>query len=179
MAFNFTETSNSGPINVFRGEVDLAGNPVFVTLTQEERAKTFKVPPSAEYVLKVTGFTEPYVDTQYSEEGKPRKITDLELEIAEGRGQGARFFWRYQTFSLGGGDNPANLLRIYRAGGCDEKNKLFDNLIGVTFVAYVTASQATDDQGRPRYAKVSKDTIRPYQPNANAAYDPFNDNQVA
>jgi hypothetical protein len=167
--FGFEQSAgNSGPVEMFRGEVDVNGDPVF---EMTERT-AYIVPPRGEYTLMVTGFSRPWEEEkkkEYQKEGQNPMTTKthLELEIVEGRGKGKRFLWSFQTFSLSCGENPANIARIYMAGVLNGekiprgKQAFFEEIFGKPFISYVVPSDATDDKGKPRYATLSKDTIKP------------------
>lgn len=184
--FGFQQpTGNSGPLEMFRGEVDQAGDPVYETV---ERS-IYVVPTRGEYTLKVTGFSRPWVEDIPEKYRKPNGPTEstktnLELEIVEGRGKGKRFLWSFQTFSLSCGDNPANLARVYMAAVLNGekiprgKQAFFEEMFDKPFVAYVVPSEATNDQGKPKYATISKETITPV-PEATEEDDPFADDEDA
>lgn len=186
-AFIFTNTGgNSIPDQVFRGEVDINDEPVYEAVDRE----SIVVPPTGQYHLKLTGFSEPKDDEipeRFRKDGGPttRKITSVELEIASGKGAGRRFFWNYVSFSLGGGDNPSHLLRVYIAGvtkgdkPAKGKQLIFDDLIGAEFNAYVSASETKDDRGRPTFAKVEAKTISVFANADDAGYDPFSEDTTA
>lgn len=184
--FGYTQSGgNSIPEQVWRGEVDAGDNPIYEDVDRD----AVLVPPTGQYHLKLTGFSQPTQDAikeEYQKEGGPttRTITSVELEIASGRGAGRRFFWNYVSFSLGGGDkNPSHLLRVYKAGVLKGASPakgtqlFFDDLIGAEFVAYVIASETKDDKGRPTYAKLSKDTIAVVS-SSDDANDPFSPNYI-
>lgn len=178
--FGFQQSSGAtGPLDMFRGEVDAAGDPIYTTT---ERA-SYIVPAKGEYRLKVTGFSRPWEEEkkkEYQKEGQNPMTTKthLELEIADGRGKGKRFLWSFQTFSLASGDNPANLARIYEAGVLNGgkikrgSEVYFEEMFGKEFEAYVNVSDTVDEQGRPRYATLARETIAPVT-NAKDDYDPF------
>lgn len=186
-AFTFTQTGgNSIPEQVFRGEVDINDEPIYEEVDRE----SIVVPPTGQYHLKLTGFSEPKEDQikeEFRKEGGPstRTITSVELEIASGKGAGRRFFWNYVSFSLGGGTNPSHLLRVYIAGvtkgdkPAKGKQLIFDDLIGAEFNAYVIASDTKDDKGRPTFAKVEAKTISTVANADDAGYDPFAEAEVA
>jgi hypothetical protein len=167
--FAFQQSNNaSGPVEMFRGEVDTSGDPIF----HETERSTYVVPTRGEYRLKVTGFSRPWEEEkkkEYQKEGQSTMTTKthLELEIADGRGKGKRFLWSFQTFSLASGDNPANLARIYEAGVLKgDKIKrgqqvFFEDMFGHEFTAYVVPSDTVDDKGKPRYATLARETIKP------------------
>lgn len=184
-AFTYTQTSGgSTPESVFRGVTDEADNPIYEPVNKDILA----VPPTGQYHLRLTGFSEPKDDPipeKYQKEGGPtvRKITSVELEIVDGRGAGRRFFWNFVSFSLGGGDNPSHLRRVYVAGVLNGAKPapgaelVYDELIGAEFVAYVQASEKRDEKGRPSYAQVTAKTIAPV-PTA-IEDDPFADDEAA
>lgn len=173
------------PSEIFRGQVDQDNNPIYEEIDRD----IYVVPPTDTYHLKLTGFTKPYTDAipaEYQKEGGPttRQATNLELEIVSGRGAGRRFFWNFITMSLGMGKNPSHLGRIYMAGKLNGEKPpqgtqlYFDDVIGAEFQAYVIASDIRDNEGRPKYAKLAKETIKPV-PAEGAEYNPFDDNKVA
>jgi len=179
--FGFQQSNNaSGPVEMFRGEVDQAGDPIF----EETERTAYVVPTRGEYRLKVTGFSRPWEEEKperYRKEGQSNTTTKthLELEITEGRGKGKRFLWSFQTFSLSCGDNPANLARIYMAAvlGGEKiprgKQVFFEDMFGKDFMAYVVPSEATNDQGKPKYATLSKESIAPVSTAIEDEDDPF------
>jgi hypothetical protein len=182
--FGFEQTSNgSGPVEMFRGEVDASGDPIFTTT---ERT-AYIVPAKGVYRLKVTGFSKPWDEEkkkEYQKEGQNPMTTKthLELEIADGRGKGKRFLWSFQTFSLSSGDNPANLARIYEAGVLKGdrikrgQKVFFEEMFGQEFEAYVNVSDTVDEQGRPRYATLARETIKAVAAEGEE-YDPFADTE--
>lgn len=186
-AFTFTNTGgHSIPDQVFRGEVTINDEPIYEDVDRE----SVVVPPTGQYHLRMTGFSEPKeeeIAEKYRKENGPttRKITSVELEIASGKGAGRRFFWNYVSFSLGGGDNPSHLLRVYMAGvlkgdkPAKGKQLIYDDLVGAEFNAYVIASETKDDKGRPTFAKVEAKTIAVVASADDAGYDPFAESDVA
>lgn len=184
-AFAYTQTSGSSiPETVFRGQVDQAGDPIYEDVDKSILA----VPPTGQYHLRLTGFAKPYTEAipeRYLKENGPTTTekTSVELEIAEGRGAGKRFFWNFVTFSLGGGDNPSHLRRVYIAGVMNGAKPapgaelFYDDLIGCEFVAYVQASEKRDEKGRPTYATVTAKTIAPVP--TSVEDDPFADDEAA
>ena len=179
--FGFQQSSSnaSGPVEMFHGAVDQAGDPIY----EETDRATYVVPTRGEYTLKVTGFSRPWTEAIPDKFRKPNGPTEttktnLELEIVDGRGKGKRFLWSFQTFSLACGDNPANLARVYMAAVLNGekiprgKQVFFEDMFNKPFVAYVVPSDATNDQGKPKYATLSKETITPV-PEATSEDDPF------
>jgi hypothetical protein len=139
--FAFQQSNNaSGPVEMFRGEVDASGDPIFDTT---ERS-TYVVPTRGEYRLKVTGFSLPWEEEkkkEYQKEGQSTMTTKthLELEIADGRGKGKRFLWSFQR----------------------GQQVFFEDMFGHEFIAYVVPSDTVDDKGKPRYATLARETIKP------------------
>lgn len=185
-AFPYQQTARQGvaPDKMFRGQTDSNGEPIWDDVDNE----SYVVPPTGEYHLKLIGFSETFDDeipVKYQKTGGPTtsKKTSVELEIASGRGQGRRFLWNFISFSLGMGKNPSHLGRVYRAGVLNGgepprgQQLLFDDLIGCEFQAFVQASDMVDEEGKPAYATLAKETIRP-QNVAGKDYDPF-DERVA
>lgn len=187
--FGFQQsTGNSGPLEMFHGASNPAGEPLF----EEVDRATYVVPSRGEYHLKVTGFSKPWTEELPERFRKPNGPTEstktnLELEIVEGRGKGKRFLWSYQTFSLSCGDNPANLARVYMAAVLNGekiprgKQVFFEDMFGKEFVAYVVPSEAVNDEGRPKYATLSKESIAPVPASTDAPDDddPFADPDIA
>lgn len=181
-AFTFEQNTNSGPFKMYRGEVDAAKQPIY----EERSYSDYIVPPKGQYRLKLTGFAEPVevaISDQYRKPDGPthRKETKLELEIVSERGKGKRWVCSYVTFSLG---DRANLFRIYLAGVLKGNLKeapaqrVYDDMIGVEFEAYVNVSDKRDDKGNPIRASLAWDTIAPISDGADE-YDPFADDTAA
>lgn len=180
-AFAYENTSSGSFSNlVYRGQTDESNTPIYEEVNRDD----YIVPPSDNYHLRLTGFTEPYTDAipvEFQKENGPttRKATNLELEIVSGPGAGKRFLWSFITMSLSMGKNPSHWGRIYKAGvlkGGDppEGTQLFyDDTIGAEFMAYVNASAATRPDGRPKFATLSKDTIKPVPAEGAPKYNPF------
>lgn len=180
--FGFQQSNTtSGPLEMFRGDVDQAGDPVY----EETDRKVYVVPTRGEYTLMVTGFSRPWEEEkkkEYQKEGQNNMTTktNLEIEIVEGRGKGKRFLWSFQTFSLACGDNPANLARVYMAAVLNGekiprgKQVFFEDMFHKPFIGYVVPSESVDDKGKPKYAAISKDSIAPV-PEATDEDDPFDE----
>lgn len=178
-AFSFENTGGGGgPFKMFRGELDAAGNPVYTEMTFDD----YIVPAAGVYRLKLTGFAEP-VDVPIKDEfRKPdgpthKKETKLELEIMSDRGKGKRWVCNYVTFSLG---DRANLFRVYVATVLDGDAKaatpqrVYDDMLGKEFEAYVNVSDKKDEKGRPIRAMIAWDTVKTVGAEADD-YDPFAD----
>lgn len=184
--FTYTPGSGGGrPELVFRGQVDTDNSPVYEPVDYD--SGKYVAPNSGQYTLMVTGFTEPRkeaIGDDYRKVGGPteRTVTDVEIEIADGKGKGFRFFWSYQTFSLnpgGGRFSASNLGCIYVMavldGGIPPKGSVleFADMLGKPFTAYVTASPERNDKGFPKFAKINGDTIQSVGAVGDA--DPFED----
>ena len=171
------------PTEMFRGNTNIDGTPAWEDVDMD----SYVVPPTADYDLMVVGFSRPFeqeISKEYQRKGGPTtsKKTSIELEIVSSRGKGRRFLWNFQTWSLSlaKGKNPSNLGRIYKAavlGGADpdkDRKMLFEELLNKPFHAYVVASDDTDDDGKPKFCKVSKETIRTVSAGDGVpGYDPF------
>lgn len=185
MAGYFEETattSDFGPLKIYRKELDTEGKPVFHEV--EDRKSAYIVPPTGMYSLKCTGFSEPWTEENRFAEpdasGKRPEVTktNLEIEIIDGPGKGKRFIWSFVTFKIGFGKTWSNLGSILAAGKYGGEKppkgeKLYrDDVIGCEFMATVKASDAKDDDGKPKYASIVGDTITTIS--TDDAYDPFN-----
>jgi len=170
-SFDNSNSGGGGPFNIFRGEVDGAGNPVFQPMTFDD----YTIPPKGQYRLKFTGFAEPKEVTETWEgETKTKMETKLEIEIADGPGKGHKFIVNWVTFSLG---DRANAFNLYVATMCNGDKKAapatrnWDDMIGKEFEGYVTNPKMKED-GTPARAALSWDTLTPGREQGEG-YDPF------
>lgn len=124
--------------------------------TQDERLGE-TVPPRGEYTLKVVAFAEPFEHT--SEKWGVKTKTRLKLQIQGGPGDG-RYFSTMVGWSIG---PNSNLGRVYRAVTGKEVDRGGEynvtEILNGTFSAYVTGSDELNEEGKPRYANVSWDTV--------------------
>lgn len=191
MAGYFKETASSGdfgPLMMYRGELNAAGEPVF---TEVDRKEAYIVPPTGMYKLRCTGFSEPWTEeNQFANpgpDGKKPEITKthLELEITDGDGKDARFVWSFVTFKVAFGKTWSNMGAIIAAGKFNGEKppkgeELYrDDVIGCEFMATVKASEDRDDQGQPKYAKVVGETITVASSSGADGYNPFKKKDAA
>ena len=180
-SFDNSNTGGGGPFNIFRGQADSDGNPVY----EEKKFDDYVVPPAGQYRLKLTGFAEPKeaaIPEIYQKDGGPKTKmeTRLELEIMDGPGKGHMWICSYVTFSLG---DRANAFNLYVATLCDGDKKNapqqrdWDDMLQKEFMGYVTNPKIKDD-GTPLRAALSWDTLSPIRENA-AGYDPFKKSNAA
>lgn len=181
-----------GPHEVFRKELGTDGQPVYHTVENDEYIN----PPTGAYHLKCTGFTRPFEREKLPQYVKPgqdkmQTVTHLEVEIQAGPGKGVRFLWAWQNMVISFGNNPSNIARIIKAGryagGEPPKGTkhYFDDVIECEFMAYGVASDETiadgPNQGKPKYIKITRETIEPVKAGAQdaSAANPFERKQVA
>jgi hypothetical protein len=137
-------------------------------LVQEESQRNlYVVPPKGEYVFAITGYALPFqmaIGEQYRKADGPthQTMTRLELTIAEGKGAG-KMFTVMLGFSLGPKSNLGRLLRQMNVDlSPDENNKWdLDRAIGYRGKGYVVPSDTLDDDKKPKYAKISIETVEP------------------
>lgn len=143
------------------------------TIEVEVRREEYTVPPEGTYDLEITGFAKPFEMTSelYGESVKTR----VEFAIVAGKGNGHRFTDLY-TWTVGPKSNLGKL--IGKARGMEIPKGSVDvvELIlprpPIRLTAYVSNSEDRDDQGRPKYARVVLDSVKPLGVKTEG-YDPF------
>lgn len=130
-------------------------------LVKETRAgNIYVVPPKGEYQFEVTGYALPF-EMPKSEEygGGTQTMTRVEFTIIDGKGAG-KMFDQMWGFSNGPKSNLGRFLRAMKVdltpidGSWD-----LDRMIGYTGSGYVTPSDNLGDDGKPKYARLSLDTV--------------------
>lgn len=168
--FDNSNAGGGGPFNIYRGQLDKDGNPIY----EERTFDDYTIPPAGQYRMKLTGFAEPQEVPDNFNEGKTKVETKLEIEIMDGPGKGHKFVVSWVTFSLG---DRANAFHLYVATLCDGDKKkapmqrVWDDMIDKEFMGYVTNPKMKDD-GTPARAGLSWDTLAPVKEGA-AGYNPF------
>lgn len=130
-------------------------------LRKEDRtANLYMVPPKGEYQFEVTGYALPFEMPKAEEYGGGMQMmTRVEFTITDGKGKG-KMFDQLWGFSLGPKSNLGRFLRSMKVdltpvdGSWD-----MDRMIGYVGSGYVTPGEALGDDGKPKYAKLSLDTV--------------------
>lgn len=126
---------------------------------EEASPNIYIVPPKDMYEFDVTGYAIPFEmprDPEYG--GGTQTMTRVELTITEGKGKG-RMFTQMWGFSIHPKSNLGIFLRklsvpIPIVGGFD-----LDEMIAYGGRGYVVPSDKLGDDGKPKYAKLSLDTV--------------------
>jgi hypothetical protein len=143
--------------------IRLVGN----KLVKEQRVENlYIVPPKGEYQFQITGYAEPFEMPRAVEYGGGMQtMTRVELTITEGKGKG-RMFDQLWGCTIGPKSNLGKFLRAMKVPVAANENGEFDldNIIGYIGSGYVTASDAVDNQGKPRYARLAIDTVEGISP---------------
>ena len=133
-------------------------------LRKETRvANLYIVPPKGEYEFDITGYALPFEikrDQQYMKEGDSeyQTMTRIEFTITSGKGAG-KMFDQMWGLKIGPKSNlgrccQAMNIPIPKTGNFD-----LDSIIGYGGKGYVIPGETLGDDGKPRYAKLSLDTV--------------------
>ena len=151
------------PLTIERTENDystilhrLVGGKIVV---EEMQRNLYGVPKDGEYTLEITGIAEPFEMTSelYGTQAKTR----VEYTIRGGKGDG-RMFTDLYTWSLGAKSNLGKIATAALGGVAPNVGQFeLENLLGKQVKAYVTQSERLDDNGKPLFAKVTIDTVKP------------------
>lgn len=131
-------------------------------LVQETSQRNlYTVPPKGEYEFKITGYALPFEmakSEQYG--GGTQTMTRIEFTITEGKGTG-KMWTELFGFSIGEKANLGRLLRKLEVDLTpDDAGKWdLDRAIGYTGRGYGVPSDKLDEYGKPRYFRLSLDTV--------------------
>jgi hypothetical protein len=130
-------------------------------LVKEEAAQNlYIVPPKGEYQFQVTGYALPF-EMPKSEDygGGTQTMTRVEFTITEGKGKG-KLFTQLWGFSIGPKSNLGRFCRLMKMDLTPANGSWdLDNMIGYTGSGYLTPSETLGDDGKPKYTKLSLDTV--------------------
>ena len=130
-------------------------------IVKENRVQNlYVVPPKGEYRFMITGYADPFEMPKSADYGGGTQVmTRIELTIIEGPGKG-KMFDQMWGFTIGEKSNLGGFLRrmgvdlSLRDGTFD-----LDRIIGYTGSGYLTPSTTLGDDGKPRYTKLSIETV--------------------
>lgn len=133
-------------------------------LVQEAAQRNiYVVPPKGEYAFEITGYALPF-DMPKAEQygGGMQTMTRLEFTITEGKGIG-KMWTELLGFSIGEKSNLGKLLRKLNVDlNPNERGEWdLDRAVGYRGKGYVVPSDKLDDMGKPKYARLSIDTVEP------------------
>lgn len=130
-------------------------------LVKEEAVQNlYIVPPKGEYQFEVTGYALPF-EMPKAEEfgGGTQAMTRVEFTIADGKGKG-KMFTQLWGFSIGPKSNLGRFCRLMKMDLTPANGSWdLDNMIGYTGSGYLTPSETLGDDGKPKYVKLSLDTV--------------------
>ena len=137
-------------------------------LVQEEAQRNiYCVPPKGEYEFMITGYALPFEmqkSEQYIRPGEKttQTMTRIEFTITSGKGDG-KMWSELIGFSIGMKSNLGKLLRKLNVDlSPNEKGQWdLDRAVGYRGKGYVVPSDKLDDMGKPKYARLSIDTVEP------------------
>lgn len=140
-------------------------------LIQESAQRNlYVVPPKGEYEFQITGYALPFEMAKAEQYGGgTQTMTRIEFTITEGKGKG-KMWTELFGFSIGEKANLGKLLRKLKVDLAADANGKWDldRAIGYTGRGYVVPSDKLDDEGKPKYARLSLDTVEPVSAPAQA-----------
>lgn len=151
-----TLTVNEGTSEMIR----LVGDQLMQETSQRN---LYTVPPKGEYEFMVTGYALPFEMAKGEQfGGGMQTMTRVEFTIIEGKGKG-RMWTELYGFSIGEKANLGKLLRKLKVDlSPDDKGEWdLDRAIGYTGKGYGVPSEKLGEDGKPKYFKLSLDTVEP------------------
>lgn len=123
-------------------------------------ANLYIVPPKGEYQFEVTGYALPFEMPKSADYGGGMQtMTRVEFTIVDGKGKG-KMFTQLWGFTIGEKSNLGKFCRRMKIPMPNPGETWdLDNMIGYVGTGYVTPGDDVGTDGKPKYAKLSLDTV--------------------